>query len=295
MSDYQVPARSPRSARAFLLIVGALLLAFVIFAFGGQLVWLWLNIKEFGELFLRPFYFELAGGLILASIALIRLDFLSRRSLVGWMIRSVLKLARDGGRLEDLSPSDFSFETFRLPISTFAAWQLTKVLVVSFAFSHIQFGMTLFALLQNYQLRLSTILAIFRLPFETPPFSTSYVQNTVIPAIPALTLLVAPLLGAIGIRLILLTGITHLIRVFSSLDLEKWRTGERLCVLEALAAIGAFWSMFNAFFANFIDFNTKLVILGLGASGLLLTALAIIDLKRRGKLAFLARRTVYIR
>lgn len=285
------PPRRPGTR--FAIVAGTLLLVLVIWILGGQIVWFWLNVKEFGELFLRPFYFEIAGGLILSTIALVRLDFLTRRSLVGWIISVIIILARQRREITRISAEEFSFESFKLPAPTFVAWQITKVLLGTFAFFHAQFGMTLFAMFQGWQLNLHTVSALFSLPFTTPPFDPGHAQATVIPAVPALSLFIAPILGAIGARLLILTGATHLVRIFSSLGQERWRSGERFALLEALLAVGAFWSMVNAFFTTFIDFNTKLIILGLGASGVLLTAFAIVDLRRRGRLAFFARRAIF--
>lgn len=60
-------------------------LPFIIFAvfLSREIVIFWMNLSEFGELFILPLYFGLLGGLILATIALFRADFKSRRS-IAW-------------------------------------------------------------------------------------------------------------------------------------------------------------------------------------------------------------------
>jgi hypothetical protein len=50
--------------RKVMLVIAALFAIFVIWTIGSQLIWLILNFKEFGELFLRPIFFEIIGGTI---------------------------------------------------------------------------------------------------------------------------------------------------------------------------------------------------------------------------------------
>ena len=286
----------PASAvRRFTLIPLILVLVVVLWLMGGQIVWFWLNVEEFGELYLRPFYFEFAGGFILAFIAFVRFDIVSRRSILGWILHVVRVLSQRRDIRDEVTREELSFEGFRLSVPTFLAWQATKLLLGTLALLNTNFGMALFGMLNGYEINASSVLALFALPFRTPPFDPGYAQAAVIPAVPLLTLLLGPVLAAVGIRLGLLTGVTHFIRILSSPNREKWRTGQYVAVLEALLSLGAFWTMLNAFFTSYIDFNTKLFIGSLGSLGVVLMIFAAIDYRRGGKLALFARKAVYTR
>lgn len=284
-----------RSLARLPIVAGAIVLLLLVWVLGGQIVWLALNVEEFGELFLRPFYFELAGGLVLAALAFVRLDVLSRRSLVGWVIHVFRRISQERQDLREVDWGELGFESYKLSAPTFMAWQATKLLVGTFLFLNSQFGMTILAATEGYEISFSPIIGIFTLPFFAPPFSGSYAQQLVLPAVPALTLVIGPVLMAIGIRLIILTGATHFVRIITSAHRERWRSGQYIAVLECLLSIGAAWTMLNIFFTPFIDFNTRPIIIGLGVSSLLLAFFAVLDYRRRGKLAFLARRQVYTR
>jgi len=62
-------------------IVAIIIILLTFFVTGSQTVNLILNFVEFGELFIRPFYYALVGGLVLSAIAFFRVDFKNRRSL----------------------------------------------------------------------------------------------------------------------------------------------------------------------------------------------------------------------
>src|SRR3989304_2269137 len=245
----------------FLLVAGiAVLISWFI---GGQAIWFWLNIEEFGELFIRPVYFQLLGGLILAGIALARVDVISRRSLFWWFLNQGLRSARQ--RTSEETPVGFvDFGSLKLSPVKFILWQATKVVLGLLLFRSVLFGMAVYGVLQGWNLHLEQTWNIFKLPFITPPMDSSYAEINVIPLVPALTLVVSPLLAAIGTRLMFLVGITHLVKMLSS------GPASRVATVEALISLALFWTMFNAFFSSFIDFNTKYIIGGLGAAAVVL-------------------------
>ena len=72
----------PAPPKRLVLLLIAVIAVVVAWSVGGQVIWFWLNAQEFGDLFIRPIYFQLFGGLILATIALARIDIRSRRSIV---------------------------------------------------------------------------------------------------------------------------------------------------------------------------------------------------------------------
>ena len=79
-----------------------------------EIVIFWLNLSEFGELFILPIYFGLLGGLVLATLALFRVDFKNRRSIAWWSIRLIITWIRSGGVMENVSPERFGFDSFKL-------------------------------------------------------------------------------------------------------------------------------------------------------------------------------------
>ena len=84
--DAITPQSGVRIFRIILPLIFVLLISSIIIS---QTLTFWLNIFEFDALFIRPFYFELYSGFILASLALIRLDIKNRRSIIWWIICSI--------------------------------------------------------------------------------------------------------------------------------------------------------------------------------------------------------------
>lgn len=273
------------SFRHFRWLIVGFVLIIIFWMSSGLLVAVWLNLKEFGDLFVRPIYFWLYGGMILSAIALVRLDVRGRRSLTFWAIRLFRHLLQSGEVSEDgairLPQGSLSFEAYRLPLSRFLAWQATKFLVGVFLFKNMFFGMAVYAMSQGWDPNLSAIWGVFKLPFVTPPLEGTYAEMTVIPLFPALTLLVGPVLGVFGVRLILLVGFTNLVRILTpnvaELRGEPRQAGWRLATFWGLLSLGCFWTMLNMFFPSFINYNTRYVIGGLGAAGICFLILALRD------------------
>jgi len=65
-------------------------------------------------------------------------------------------------------------------------------------------------------LGVESIPTIFSLPFVTPPTDYSYAAEKVTPMIPALLVLVPPILGVNGLRLLLFVGVHHIFKVLTS-------------------------------------------------------------------------------
>jgi hypothetical protein len=291
--EYRRPqVRIPTIPRRFLFLLVAAIAIFVSWSVGGEVIWFWLNAQEFGELFIRPIYFQLLGGLILAAIAFARVDIRSRRSLIWWGLTQGLRLARQRGAGELAAPPVYvDFGSFKLTPVKFVLWQVTKVVLGIFFFRSVLFGMAVHGMLQGWDLQLGLIWNIFKLPFITPPADPSYAQVNVISLVPALTLIVSPLLAAIGTRLMFLVGLTHVIRIMS----PTTTTASRVATIEGLVSLALFWMMFNSFFSSFIDYNTRYLIGGLGTAAAALAVFAVLDWRRRRGLMMLTRRRVYIR
>ncbi len=263
----------------------------------------WLNLSEFGELFIKPIYFGFLGGFVLATIALFRVDFKNRRSMVWWSIRLISRLIRSGGNVEKVSPLWFDFEGFKLSPSKFFVWQVTKVLVSMVFFTNVMFGMTVDAVILGWASGVEMLPRIFSLPFIAPPMDAAYAEANVLPLIPFLTLLAPPLFSVLWIRLILLLTVTQIVRIIIPIvaaylwGLEMPNIRRFTPTIQALAAVFLSWFMFNSFFTSFIDYNTRYQILGLGAAAVAFAAFAFLDRKRGGVGVHpgFRRRQVYIR
>jgi hypothetical protein len=280
------------------MLVGVVVL-FAILAAMSDVVWFFLNIMEFGALYLRPIYFTLIGGLVLAAVALVRVDFRNRRSLTWWALRLLVRVLRQRGVVEGVPADYFDFKTFRMTPFNFAAWQATKAILGMLVFGNLLFGLSIYAMAQGWNPGLGQIWGIFSLPFVNPPPDQAYAQAKVIPLMPALTLIVTPILGAIGARLTILVGATQMVRVLmptaAELGGETRQWGWRIGIIEGLIALALFWAMFNSFFPSFIDYNTKYAIAGLAAAGTLFAFFSYLDLVKGKGLFILARRRILTR
>src|SRR3972149_4370205 len=268
--DYGDRERPPEvrgmSLRMFWILFIVIVL-FTVWLIGGQVIWFWLNVEEFGELFTRPFYFETLGGFLLATIALLRGDFRNRRSITWWFIRLILRVFRSRGEILSIPPEYLDFTYFRLSPVKFALWQITKVLVGMTIFANIIFGMAVQAMLNGWESNITNIPELFTLPFATPPLDMTYAQQNVVPLAPVLTLLISPILMVLGVRLILLVGFTQAVKVGTSAFLQSTEPGQQvnvpLATIEGLIALALTWTGVNFFFPTYIDYNTKYVIGGL--------------------------------
>jgi uncharacterized membrane protein (UPF0182 family) len=279
----------------FVIIITVLILL----ASAGQILNFWLNIQEFGSLYLRPVYFGIIGGFILSVLAFTRIDFRHRRSISWWALRVIARVIRGRGDVENLSLDVPEFRTFRLSPINFVLWQVTKVIILSAFLLNTNLGMAIIGLSRGWDAGLSQLPTIFALPFVTPPFEMIYAQQNVIPMIPALTLIVIPIFGAISIRLVLLVGITELLKGFSSIlirlgeDIKEIRIP--VATLEALLALGLFWTGINLFFPSYIDFNTKFIIGGVFAAGVVFSIFAFLDRAGRPRILKPTIRLTYVR
>lgn len=298
MEYSSVERREPTfPARRVVLAIVALFILFVAWSVGSQLIWFWLNMEEFGELFVKPVYFEIIGGVILATIAFVRLDFLNRRSLTWWFVQLVITLFKGYGEMQ---PSRIDFKSFKLSPARFVIWQLTKIILGMLLFRNYIFGMAVWAMAQGWDPGLNLVWGIFSLPFIAPPMDGSFAKTNVVPMIPALTLVLGPLLGAIGTRLILLVGVTQLARIFTptpdeAIGAKPLSISWRVASFEGLLSVGLFWSMFSSFFSPNIDYNTRYMIVGLGLGGALFALFFFLDWRYSRGFSSLTRRKAYVR
>jgi uncharacterized membrane protein (UPF0182 family) len=270
-----------------LVLIGVILFSII----GNQSVIILMNIEEFGELYTKPLYYSFISGLILAAIALVRVDIRSRRSLVWWITLFIISYIRGSNEI-------IRYQDFKLSKINFIVWQVTKVFLLAPLFTNVMFGLTLAYMLDGNDIGLSSVLNIFSLPFITSP-DPSIAESLVIPMIPALTLFIPPLLSVIGIRLILYVGLHHIASTVMAYVQDVLERRPRylfyISVIEMIIGIGLFWSAFNMFFTSRIDYNTKYAIIGTILVGIAFITWSIID-RRRSRLIILpSRSNLYVR
>ncbi|MEM2237415.1 MAG: UPF0182 family protein [Candidatus Caldarchaeum sp.] len=269
-----VSRRSATTAAVILIVV----FLFVAIA-GSSFLNVYLNVLEFGDLFILPFYFSIVGGTVLSFIALFRLDFRSRKSVTIWALRTMLVMLRGG-----FSPRILDFERFRLSVQTFTAWQVTKLLLGIFIFSNSVFGMSFLALLNGWESGLDEVPKILLLPFTNFRLGETIGAAAVIKASPALILLLPPVFSALGVRLLLLVGLTNIVKVFTKALVSFGETGAitvKVSTLEFLASLGLAWTGFNLFFSTYIDYNSKVLIIASFAAAAILALYGYLDLTGR--------------
>ena len=257
-----------------------------------------MNVEEFADLFTTPLYFSLISGLILAAIALVRVNVV-RRASIGWYVLQTFLgfMSRQGTNAS--AQTIPLFGDFKISGVQFVLWQITKVLLFGAFFANLMFGFSMVYLIDGNDLGIDNIPTIFSLPFVTPPTDHSYATEKVVPMIPALLVLVPPLLGAIGTRLLLYIGLHHIISTITAFIHDSTEGKPKylsyVSTLEAVIGIGVLWAGFNMFFSNTIDYNTKYAIGGTLVVGFALIAFSFLDRMRSRILTHMLKRDVYIR
>ena len=257
-----------------------------------------MNVEEFADLFTTPLYFSLISGLVLAAIALVRVNVV-RRASIGWYVLQTFLgfMSRQGTNAS--AQTIPLFGEFKISGVQFVLWQITKVLLFGAFFANLMFGFSMVYLIDGNDLGIYNIPTIFSLPFVTPPTDHSYATEKVVPMIPALLVLVPPLLGAIGTRLLLYIGLHHIISTITAFIHDSTEGKPKylsyVSTLEAVIGIGVLWAGFNMFFSNTIDYNTKYAIGGTLVVGFALIAFSFLDRMRSRILTHMLKRDVYIR
>ena len=265
---------------------------------GHQGIIMLMNVEEFADLFTTPLYFSLISGLVLAAIALVRVNVV-RRASIGWYVLQTFLgfMSRQGTNAS--AQTIPLFGDFKISGVHFVIWQITKVLLFGAFFANLMFGFSMVYLVDGNDLGIDNIPTIFSLPFVTPPTDHSYATEKVVPMIPALLVLVPPLLGAIGTRLLLYIGVHHIISTITAFIHDSTEGKPKylsyVSTLEAVIGIGVLWAGFNMFFGNQIDYNTKYAIGGTLVVGFALIAFSFLDRMRSRILTHMLKRDVYIR
>ncbi|MCF8884527.1 MAG: UPF0182 family protein [Aigarchaeota archaeon] len=283
---YSSPRRISRRRTILLIIILLIVLTFSL----NQILQVMLNFWEFGELFIKPYYYSLIGGLVLSFIAFFRLDFKNRPSLVFWFIRIFVLVFWE----RYLRSRDLDFSAFKLTVGRFIAWQVTKTLIGAVFFGNAFFGMVITGAIGGLDLGLTYLPEIFKLPFM--PISSYDVTpaQVVINTSPLLLLIVPPLITALTVRLVFIIGMTLLVKEISKIVVRYLETNVLILpvkAIEALIAIASAWIGFTLFFSNYIDYNTKVLIIGSFTVSLLMVLFLFLDKKKTG---FLYAHTIKI-
>ena len=296
-TDKQAP---PPDTGKFIRLGIVAIIGIVIFAMvGNQAVVLSMNFTEFGDQFSKPLYYTLVSTVILSAIALVRVNAVGRASIFWYAISTAIGFVGRGGGQQSLSTNIQSFKDYKLTAPQFVIWQITKILLFGAFFANIMFGFAAMSFLEGNNLGLEHLPKLFSLPFVTPEIDTSYATENVVPMIPALVMLIPPVLAAIGLRLVLYVGIHRIINVITSFIQDsndgKPRYLNYVSTIEGIVGIGVLWAGFNLFFIEQIDYNTRYVIGGVLVVGFALIAFSVVDRIRARVLTHMFKRDVYIR
>jgi len=289
----------PPDAGKYIRIGIVALIAIVAFVLvSSQAVTLFMNVEEFADLFITPLYFALISALILSVIALVRVNIVKRHSIFWYSLSTAIGFI-NRNQTSAVSENITSFHDHKVSVPHFVIWQITKVVLFGAFFANIMFGFAITYAIDGNDLGVENIPTIFSLPFVTPPTDYSYATEKVIPMVPALLVLVPPILAVIGLRLLLFVGVHHIYKVVTSYIQDaaggkpKWLN--YTSTFEAIVGIGIIWSAFNMFFVDNIDYNTKYAIGGTLVIGFALIAFSIFDRIRSRVLTHMLKRDVYIR
>ena len=181
----------------------------------------------------------------------------------------------------------------------FALWQFTKVVLFVPLFGNIMFGMAMEYAIQGNDVGLGSIGNIFAIPFADVPMDGGYARQTVIPMLPALTLLIPPLLAAVGLRLLMYIGISSTVNIVSHYVVDskerKTRLLSYISTMEIVAGSLVFWIGFSMFFSSTIDYNTRYAIAGAMALGTAFIGFGFFDKRHARVIIYPNRRQMFAR
>ena len=105
----------PESRKLFW-ILPIIISIIIIFSFMSQILDFWLNYKEFGDIYIRPLYFGIIGGTILAIVSFVRIDIKNRRSITWWLLDIIIQLVRKPNDFDNPKINIQDFRNFSLTI-----------------------------------------------------------------------------------------------------------------------------------------------------------------------------------
>jgi len=277
-------------------VVAIGLVVFALVASQGVLISM--NFNEFEDKFTKPLYYSVISALILSAIALVRVNIVRRASIFWFLLNTGITFFNKGSN-EPISRSITRFSDYKISVPNFVIWQITKVLLFGAFFVNVMFGFAAMYIIDGNNLGIENLPTLFTLPFITPPTDSSYAIDNVVPMIPSLIILISPILGAIGLRLVLYVGLHSIIKVITSYIQDssegKPRFLNYISTGEAIIGIGILWVGFNMFLTDQIDYNTRYAIGGTLVVGFVLIAFSFFDKIRSKVLTHPIKRDVYIR
>lgn len=281
----------------------------------SQSVNLFMNVVEFGNVFTKPLYYSIVSGLILCSIAAIRVDYRHRNSITWYGIHLLVNFLKRGDNDSSSSSSASSsyysktaskrsrlpirYPDFKMEKRSFIIWQITKVVLFAPLFTNLIFGISAVFLLEGHDIGLGLLPNIFLVPFTNIPSDGSFAQQHVIPLIPVLTLIIPSLLSAIGIRIFLYIGVVGGISIASRYVADTSESKPKLLsyisIMEQILGVTLLWTGFTMFFSFNINYNTKYAILGTLIMGAFFIAYGFLDNRRSKIIVTPERKQIYTR
>jgi len=154
-------------------------------------------------------------------------------------------------------------------------------------------------LLGGHDIGLGSLPNLFLFPFLNLPSNGTFVQQQVVPLIPALTLLIPSLLSAIGIRIFLYIGVQGGIniatRYMADTSENRPRMLSYISIMEGILGAALIWTGITMFFSFNINYNTKYAILGTLIMGAFFVFYSIMDNRRSRIIVTPERRQIYTR
>jgi uncharacterized protein len=272
-------------------------LGIIIFAIvSNQSVNLLMNVVEFDDVFTKPLFYSTISGIILASISLVRGNFVARHSITWYGIKTIINLVK---RSEYDQQKMLRYSEFKMSPQSFGLWQVMKIVLFAPLFSNLLFGMSVDYMAKGNDIGIGSIGSIFGVPFADVTVDSAFAQINVFPMFPALTLLVPPLLAAVSLRLLLYVGVSGTVNIVTQYILDvregKPRFLSYISTIELIIGATVFWLGFNLFFTSDIDYNTRYAIAGTLALGAAFLAYAYFDRRRARVMIYPTKRHMYSR
>ena len=278
------------------LIISLGIAIFVIIASQG--VTLFMNVTEFDDEFTKPLIYSVVSSAFLSAIVLVRTNLFTRTSIFWYIIYTIISIINNKSNASILK-NITTLDDYKLSSHQFAIWQITKILLFGAFFSNIMFGFAITYVLDGHILGLDKLLNIFSLPFITPNDDPTHSLKNVVPMIPSLLILIPPILTAIGLRLLIYTGLHRTLSVFTlyltDIINNKPRYLNYVSSAEFIIGIGVLWFAFNLFFTDQIDYNTKYSIIGSFLIGFSLIFFSFLDKSKARVFTHILKRDLLIR
>jgi uncharacterized protein len=277
-------------------VLGAM--AIVIFTVvSNQSINLLINVAEFGDVFTKTISYSIISGVILAAIALVRVNFVSRHSIIWYGLHTIVNFVR---RTDfEAAAKPIRYTDFKMSPVSFGLWQITKVALLASLFANLTFGMAVSHMAEGNDIGFSSLITIFGLPFAEVPSDGTFAQESVIPAVPTLTFVIPAILGAIGFRLLIYIGISGAINIVSGYILDSSERKPKflsyISTVELIVGAAIFWAGFTIFFSPAIDFNTKYLIVGALALGAAFLGFGVWDRRRAKVMIYPSKKHLYSR